>query len=172
LGRKCVSEISSSEEWKCLVCDPKQIYELRALYYALFTHQQELQAKKSVRKEGAARRKSSLPSAAGDKEDEVVAEGAADDKKISFSAENFLDENFEEVLKTFAEFQKTVDEEKGRWIEANRELNPEIATTITRKLRKFYSVTKQVINSKLVTQIIFHKSLAYRNELILIKIII
>ena len=141
MGRKCLSDISSSEEWKCLVCDPKQIFELRALYYALFTHQQELKAKKGVRKEGQPRRKSSLPTEAGDKEeDEVV----ADETKVTFSAENFLDENFDEALKTLAEYQKTMDEERGKWLEANRELGPEIATAITRKLRKFYTVTKQV----------------------------
>jgi hypothetical protein len=55
LGRKTLSEISSSEEWKCLVCNPTQIFEQRALYYALYVNQKELIEKRLNRKENQAR---------------------------------------------------------------------------------------------------------------------
>ena len=36
LGRDQVANITNSEEWSCLVCDPTQIYEHRARYYFLY----------------------------------------------------------------------------------------------------------------------------------------
>jgi hypothetical protein len=63
---------------------------------------------------------------------------------MQFSAETFLDDNFSEATKTLTEFQTLMEEEQKRWEEANKTLNNEIATTITRKLRKFYNATRQV----------------------------
>ncbi len=140
LGRKVVSEISTSEEWRCLVCDPKQIYEQRALYYALFMHQQEIKASRPPKKENqGARRKSAQVSAPKPAE-----ELKPEEPELIFSAENFISENFIEALKTLETFQATMTEEQTRWTDASMELNAEIATTITRKFRKFYTTTKQV----------------------------
>jgi hypothetical protein len=38
LGRSKVAEIEEAEEWKCLVCCPRQIWKQRALYHSLWTH--------------------------------------------------------------------------------------------------------------------------------------
>ena len=140
MGRKAVSEIGSSEEWRCLVCDPKQIYEQRALYYALFMHQQEIKASRPPKKENQGARRKSAPVSAPKPSEEVNPE----EPELVFSAENFISENFIEALKTLEAFKATMTEEQMRWTDANMELNAEIATTITRKLRKFYSTTKQV----------------------------
>ena len=36
LGREKVANITNSEEWGCLVCEPKQIYEHKARYFSLY----------------------------------------------------------------------------------------------------------------------------------------
>ena len=36
LGREKVANITSSEDWGCLVCEPKQIYEHKARYFSLY----------------------------------------------------------------------------------------------------------------------------------------
>ena len=36
LGREKIHEITSSEDWSCLVCDPKQIYKHKATYYSMY----------------------------------------------------------------------------------------------------------------------------------------
>ena len=38
LGRERIVEITSSEDWGCLVCDPTQIYPQKATYFALYQH--------------------------------------------------------------------------------------------------------------------------------------
>lgn len=120
LGRKFVSEITSTEEWKCLACDPKQIYELRALYHAVYTHQEELKAKKS--RKGSVDKKSPAGSESG---------------------ENFLDENLTEAYTILDTLRKALDDVKDTWETANKVMEPEIAVTITRKLRKVFAINKQ-----------------------------
>ena len=95
LGRKTLSEISSSEEWKCLVCDPKQIYEQRALFYAIFQHQQELKPKRRDQSAGkGVKRKSAV---------QIVK--LEPQQLIHFSADNFVEENFAEAVKTLEAYQ-------------------------------------------------------------------
>ena len=36
LGKDQVANITNSEEWSCLVCDPTQIYEHKARYFNLY----------------------------------------------------------------------------------------------------------------------------------------
>ena len=36
LGREKVTNITNSEEWGCLVCEPKQIYDHKARYFSLY----------------------------------------------------------------------------------------------------------------------------------------
>ena len=36
LGRAKMQEITAADEWKCPECDPKQIYEQQALYWAVW----------------------------------------------------------------------------------------------------------------------------------------
>jgi hypothetical protein len=42
------------------------------------------------------------------------------------------------------EFQKMMEEEQAKFNEANRMIDPEVATSITRRMRKFYNATRQV----------------------------
>ena len=144
MGRKFVAEISSSEEWKCLVCDPKQIYELRALYYALFINQKDILEKKMKKLEEQSQRKSSMHATPKKASDQANEEVQPEEPEMVFAADTFLDENFAQAMKTLTEFQTIMDEEQKRWEESEKTLNPEIATSITRKLRKFYNATRQV----------------------------
>lgn len=125
-----------------MVCDPKQIYELRALYYALYINQKDILEKKRKKAEEQAQRKSSIqatPKKAAEQE-EVQPEAP----EMVFTADTFIDENFAEAVKTLTEFQTIMDEEQKKWEESGKTLNPEVATSITRKLRKFYNATRQV----------------------------
>lgn len=153
LGRKFVSEISSSEEWKCLVCDPKQIYELRALYYELYINQKDILEKKLKRQEEQAKRRSSV-SATPKKTEKPAEEAIPEAPEMIFSSDNFLEDNFGEAMKTLTDFQTLMEEEQNRWNEASKVLDPEIATSITRKLRKFYNATKQVRAIKWTTNLL------------------
>ena len=70
----------------------KKIYELRALYHAVYTHQTELKAKKS--RKGSVDKKSSAGSESG---------------------ENFLDENLTEAYTILDTLRKALDDVKDTW---------------------------------------------------------
>lgn len=39
MGREYITEITSSDTWKCLRCNPRQLDDLRALYYHIYINQ-------------------------------------------------------------------------------------------------------------------------------------
>ena len=82
LGREKIVEITSSEDWGCLVCDPTQIYEHKAKYFSLYRRNKSPAFRKSrfrEKKHVFAKRKSDSLSRKAD--------------KILNSSQNFIEEN-------------------------------------------------------------------------------
>ena len=46
LGARVLREITKSEEWNCLVCDPKPLYPLKAIYYTVYKKQEEFKTRR------------------------------------------------------------------------------------------------------------------------------
>ena len=45
-GARALREITKSEEWNCLVCDPKPLYPLKAIYYCVYKKQEEFKTRR------------------------------------------------------------------------------------------------------------------------------
>ena len=82
LGREKVFDITASDDWGCLVCDPKQIYEHKAKYYSLY-HLNKIPGFRKVQEKGKryalTKRKSDLLSRKAE--------------QILQSSQNFIEEN-------------------------------------------------------------------------------
>ena len=77
-------------------------------------------------------------------------------KKI-FPGENFLEENITEAFNIVDTCRKALEDVKEAWEKANKVMDPEIATSITRKLRKIYAINK--ISMDQVKQVLTRKEL-------------
>lgn len=136
-GARALREITKSEEWNCLVCDPKPLYPLKAIYYCVYKKQEEFKTRRDeeIKKEKdrqAARRARAGAPTNKEKEDLVK------------SPKNFLEENISEAFKTLDVYQKSLETERTRCIKTVKEgMTVEMATSITRKLRKLYAVTQK-----------------------------
>lgn len=51
LGSRALREITKSENWNCLLCDPKPIYSLKAVYYCLYKNQDEIKERREKERE-------------------------------------------------------------------------------------------------------------------------
>ena len=47
LGRRKVTEIEESDTWSCFICDPKQIWKQRSMFYSLWSYQKTINDKKN-----------------------------------------------------------------------------------------------------------------------------
>jgi len=134
LGRQKMGEITSAEEWKCFCCDPKQLYEKQAEYWAVW------QRFKSGNYKKPAELKKEAKEAAEKKEK------AEKEKKINQMMKrpkNFIDENLAEAFKTLNVYQRCLEQERDRWLKSGQQANLTNGTSICRALRKIYAITKQ-----------------------------
>ena len=136
LGRKVFAEVMKSDEWKCIVCEPAQIFTQKAFYYALFIHQEELAAKKAVKKDEAPKRTNLKGRVAIKKLTKELT-------STSSGSKTFIDDILVDAFKVSSRFHRSLEKRRKRWMKANREpeLEPELALTITLKLKKILSKT-------------------------------
>jgi len=142
LGRAKMQEITAADEWKCPECDPKQIYEQQALYWAVWqrwksgnytTPAEEEEKKKAKAKEA----KVAAKAKGNERQQRLKATRLVKDPK------NFVDENLSEAFKTLNVYQKCLEQERDRWVKAGQNLNVNSAAAVCRALRKIYAITKQ-----------------------------
>merc|ERR1712223_1984422 len=99
LGARAVREITKSEEWCCLLCDPTPIQTLKATYMKIYKSQEEIKEKRKLdRKKGNLKAKYNMP-----KKPAPVK-----------SPRNFLEENISEAFKTLEVYQKALETERAR----------------------------------------------------------
>lgn len=91
---------------------------MRGLYHSVFTHQPELKIKWANKKVPA----TTAPPRFG---------------------HNFLEENLNEAFNILDECRRALDDVRDIWDKSTKVVEPEIATTITRKLRKIYAIKRQ-----------------------------
>merc|ERR1711971_616581 len=136
LGGRALREITKSEEWSCLLCDPTPIQNLQAIYMKLYKSQDEIKEKRAKDREEA--RKNKKPA-----KKEAVSKKEKD--ALVKSPKNFLEENISEAFKTLEVYQKALETERTRCIKSVKEgMSVDTSTSITRKLRKLYAVTQKI----------------------------
>jgi len=134
LGGRALREITKSEEWSCLLCDPTPIQSLQAIYMKLYKSQDEIKDLRAKDREEARKNKP--------KKKEVVSKKEKD--ALVKSPKNFLEENISEAFKTLEVYQKALETERTRCIKSVKEgMSVDTSTSITRKLRKLYAVTQK-----------------------------
>merc|ERR1712066_323498 len=134
LGSRALREITKAEEWACLLCDPKPIYKLKAMYYCVYKNQSEFKEIHEANRLKEKQKKANERAGALDKEKE----------KLVKNPQNFLEENISEAFKTLEVYQKALETERVRCIKTVKEgMSVDTATSITRKLRKLYAVTQK-----------------------------
>ena len=127
LGRKFFSNVNNAEEWKCLACEPKQIYKFRAEYYVC---SKNLKGQRSPEKSARPKRASGAP---GSK--------ALADKT---SADNFVDEKIQAAFKTLATYQKALDQQRKAWAKGGKSTDTsEKAVPVCKALRKIFVTTRK-----------------------------
>merc|ERR1711874_859975 len=133
LGARAVREITKSEEWCCLLCDPTPIQSLKATYLKIYKSQDEIKEKRAKDREEA-KLKAKKKNEVSKKEKDALVK----------SPKNFLEENISEAFKTLEVYQKALETERTRCIKTVKEgMSVDTATSITRKLRKLYAVTQK-----------------------------
>jgi len=135
LGSKALREITKSEEWMCLLCDPKPLYPQKAMYYCAYKSQDQIKSMREAdrEKEKLKRQNSRNKGVSKSEKDAVVK-----------NPQNFLEENISEAFKTLEVYQKALETERTRCIKTVKEgMSVDTATSITRKLRKLYAVTQK-----------------------------
>merc|ERR1711976_766548 len=134
LGSKTLREINKSEEWSCFVCNPEPLYKFKAIYFCMYRNQAEFKARREEDKRKEKERKERSKSGKLAKQKEALVK----------SPQNFLEENISEAFKTLEVYQKSLEAERTRCIKAVKDgISVEVATSITRKLRKLYAVTQK-----------------------------
>merc|ERR1711899_166478 len=135
LGSKALREITKSEEWCCLLCDPKPLYPQKALYYCAYKSQDQIkQMREAEREKEKLRRQASRNRGASKSEKDALVK----------NPQNFLEENISEAFKMLEVYQKALETERTRCIKTVKEgMSVDTATSITRKLRKLYAVTQK-----------------------------
>merc|ERR1719412_1243609 len=133
LGARAVREITKSEEWCCLLCDPLPIQTLKATYLKIYKSQEEIKEKRAKDREEAKLKNKKKNEITKKEKDALVK-----------SPKNFLEENISEAFKTLEVYQKALENERTRCIRTVKEgMSVDTATSITRKLRKLYAVTQK-----------------------------
>merc|ERR1712066_775730 len=133
LGARAVREITKSEEWCCLLCDPLPIQTLKATYLKIYKSQEEIKEKRAKDREEAKLKNKKKNEITKKEKDALVK-----------SPKNFLEENISEAFKTLEVYQKALETERTRCIKTVKEgMSVDTATSITRKLRKLYAVTQK-----------------------------
>ena len=92
LGRERVVELTNSEDWGCLVCDPTQIYKQKATYFALYQCNKSpdfARKRIKVKRHAPAKRSNSLSR----KADEILN-----------SPQNFIEENIGKCFCQYGRF--------------------------------------------------------------------
>merc|ERR1712018_225390 len=134
LGSKALREINKSEEWSCFVCNPEPLYKFKAIYFCMYKNQDEFKARREEDKKKEKERKERSKSGRLAKQKEALVK----------APQNFLEENISEAFKTLEVYQKSLEAERTRCIKAVKDgISVEVATSITRKLRKLYAVTQK-----------------------------
>jgi len=134
LGGRALREITKSEEWSCLLCDPVPIQSLKAIYMKLYKSQDEIKDLRAKDREEARKNKPKKKADVSKKEKDALVK----------SPKNFLEENISEAFKTLEVYQKALETERTRCIKTVKEgMSVDTATSITRKLRKLYAVTQK-----------------------------
>merc|ERR1719412_1950364 len=87
LGAKALREITKSEEWMCLLCDPKPLYPQKAMYYCAYKSQDQIKSMREAdrEKEKLKRQNSRNKGVSKSEKDAVVK-----------NPQNFLEENISE----------------------------------------------------------------------------
>ena len=83
LGARALRDITKSEEWNCLVCNPEPIYPIKANYYCAYKNQEEI--KERVEKDKVAAKEKEKAKRA--KKNDVSAKEKA---ALVMSPKNFL----------------------------------------------------------------------------------
>ena len=140
LGRKQLAIIQNAEEWKCLVCDPKQIFKFRAYYYAISKSLDWMRPPKvkPMSEEMKEKRRKTLERKAHLEENMDQLE-----KDIVQNPENFIDENISSAFKTLQLYQQALEDERKRWIRQDKNMSPEACANLVRSLRRIYATTKK-----------------------------
>merc|ERR1712045_195002 len=127
--------MGKSEEWCCLLCDPKPLYPQKAMYYCAYKSQDQIkQMREADREKEKLRRQASRNRGVSKSEKDAVVK----------NPQNFLEENISEAFKTLEVYQKALETERTRCIKTVKEgMSLDTATSITRKLRKLYAVTQK-----------------------------
>jgi len=134
LGGRALREITKSEEWSCLLCDPVPIQSLKAIYMKLYKSQDEIKDLRAKDREEARKNKPKKKADVSKKEKDALVK----------SPKNFLEENISEAFKTLEVYQKALETERTRCIKSVKEgMSVDTSTSITRKLRKLYAVTQK-----------------------------
>jgi len=134
VGGRALREITKSEEWACLLCDPTPIIQLKATYMKLYKCQEEIKERRANDRKEANKNKSKKKEAVSKKEKDALVK----------SPKNFLEENISEAFKTLEVYQKALETERTRCIKGVKEgMTVDTSTSITRKLRKLYAVTQK-----------------------------
>ena len=72
LGGRALREITKSEEWSCLLCDPTPIQNLQAIYMKLYKSQDEIKEKRAKDREEARKNKKPKKEAVSKKEKDAL----------------------------------------------------------------------------------------------------
>jgi len=134
LGARAVRDITKSEEWCCLLCDPLPIQSLKATYLKIYKSQDEIKEKRAKEREENKLKNKVKKTEVSKKEKDALVK----------SPKNFLEENISEAFKTLEVYQKALETERTRCINTVKVgMTVDTATSITRKLRKLYAVTQK-----------------------------
>ena len=122
LGRVKVSEIEESEQWRCLVCDPRQVWRQRGVFYSVWMFQKTI----------------------GDQEDGARAKGKKKMKK------SFIDDALKDgtgVNKIFGDY---LEKAKSSWKKKAEEGKEEDVRKMVKKIRTIISISQH--NLRLLDQ--------------------
>ena len=123
LGRKFLTNIQTADEWRCLVCEPKQLYKFRAQYHAL----SKILIKHVPRSESAAPKEPKEP-------------------KKPPPTKNFIDETISNAFETLGVYHQALEDERRRWARKRSAMEPEFAAEVSKIIRRIFMVTKRNVD--------------------------
>jgi len=131
LGRKAFNQINDSDTWNCFLCDPKPIFQQRALMYSISIWSVQRKAKLKLKEKEK-------------KEKRLQQQEKSKQKELSNTKpDNFIDENINEAFDTLRVYQKCLDDERKRWSNKKKVTTADSAALLVSKLKKVYNFTKQ-----------------------------
>ena len=137
LGRVKVSEIEESDNWRCLMCDTKQIWKQRSMYHSLWCYQ------KTIREEGDQEESGSGPK----------------------PKKTFLDDALKDANGVLTIFSDYIEKAGQSWKKKAKDRKDEDSVKMVKKLRTIIQVTRH--NLKLLDDNIvsgFSAELAHLDE--------